>query len=489
MTPITPADPAWILRAPRLSLSGLATPSLPDADRTRTAAIRALVDNIAATLTRAGVPWCILRNRELIPAGLAGWKDVDILVPGTLTVRDLAMLFAPLEPANIGPMRRGHTSFYFPASDIFVRIDVYHGDLRWKQAPFVDHGDVLERSVDDRGYMIASPIDQAYIAWFSKLLAEGKFPDRYEALVTRHVRENPDAFHRMIARAFGTHLAGQLMALALDGHVRESTLLAHACRRAVWANAMRRHPVATPLAFLRQIGHGLVQRARPSGLDVTLLGPDGSGKTLVSTRIAGSSLRDVPYKTVSIQKGYRQNLPELRTIAGFVLRRSIAPVGDARDPHGAPAHRPLTWLVKFGYYTIDIWLQHIQARRAVAHTSLVLRDRHLMELTIDARRYRYAGPSWIPRLIATLQPRPAMVIVLDAPPEVLQARKHDVSMEESIRQREAYRQLAMRHPHGYIVRSDRAVDDVTRDVAGVIADFTRGRTRNRYGHHRGTGGL
>lgn len=488
MTPITPADPTLVSRGTEPSLRVVATSPAHRASTTRVAAVRPLVDNVTGLLTAAGIPWCILRNRDLIPDGLTGWNDVDILIPESVTVRDLAALFTPLEPANIGPMRRGHTSLYFPASDIFVRIDVYHGDLRWKQAPFVDHQEVLDHRLDDRGYMVAAPIDQAYIAWFSKLLAEGAFPDRYEALVTSNVREDPDTFHRMIARAFGTPLADKLVALAIDGRVTESTLLAPACRRAVWANAMRRHPVATPLSFFRQIGHGLVQRARPSGLDVTLLGPDGSGKTLVSTLIAGSTLRQVPYKKVSIQKGYRRHLPELRKFAGFVLRRSITPVGDARDPHGAPPHHPLTWLVKFGYYTIDIWLQHIQARRNIAHTSLVLRDRHLMELTIDARRYRYAGPSWIPRLIAALQPRPTIVFVLDAPPEVLQARKHDVSMEESIRQRDAYRQLALRHPHGHIVRSDRAIEAVTRDVAGIIASFTLDRTRDRYGRHRGRGG-
>lgn len=459
----------------------LPTREAQEADQARLTAIQACVDRLVAILTGAGIPYCILRNRDMIPAGLVGWKDIDILVPGDLSVRDLAALLAPLAPANIGPMRRGHTSFYLPASDIFIRVDVYHGDLRWKQAPFANHRAVLARRQEDRGYMVAAPIDQASIVWISKLLTDGRLPDSYHQLVTDAVRQAPDVIRGMIATVLGERLADDLVALAVAGRVADSAQLADACRRALWVRALRRRPLASSWAFIRQIGHGLAQRAHPSGLDVTLLGPDGSGKTLVCTRIADSPLRTVPYKKIRIQKGYRQHLPELRKIAGALVRRPIAPVGDARDPHGAPPHHPLVWLLKFVYYTVDTWLQHVQTRRDLAHTGLVIRDRYLIELTIDARRYRYVGPSFIPHLIATIQPRPTMVIVLDAPPDVLQTRKHEVPLEESIRQRQAYRELALRHANGHIVRSDRPIDDVVRDVLDLLIAHAKVRTRTRYG--------
>lgn len=451
----------------------------------RALAMQALADDVFAQLTAAGIPYCILRNRDAIPHGLVGWLDIDVLLPGEMTINRLASVFATLKPAQIGRLRRGPVSFFFPANDVYLRVDIFYGDIKWKSADFVDHKQILANRWNDRGYMVAAPLHQAYIVWFSKLLSEGSLPAHYETMICEAVQHDPRAFHNLIESAFGKELAVQLVDLAMTRRLAESTHLVSACRRALWLNELRRHPLATPLAFANQIRHGLAERLAPSGLDVAFLGPDGAGKTTISTQIAQSPLRRVAFKKVHTRLGYRQTLPPLRTIASIILRRPVLPDSTHLDPHGAPPHRLLMWLLKFGYYSIDQWLEQIWLRREMAHSSLILKDRHLMELPIDPMRYRFSGPTVLTRWMARLVPKPTLVIVLDTPTEVLQARKQEVSLEETARQRRAYRHLAKSVPHGYLVNSDRPLDDVIHDVLEIINEFATMRTKKRFYRHGG----
>jgi hypothetical protein len=114
----------------------------------------------------------------------------------------------------------------------------------------------------------------------------------------------------------------------------------------------------------------------------------------------------------------------------------------------------------------------------------VLHDRHLVDALVDPKRYRYSGPMWLLRLIWWFVPRPDLIILLDAPPEVLQARKQEVSFEESARQRQAYRSLVGSMANGHIVDAARPLERVVRDVHDIILHYLTTRLARRLGLER-----
>jgi thymidylate kinase len=75
-----------------------------------------------------------------------------------------------------------------------------------------------------------------------------------------------------------------------------------------------------------------------------------------------------------------------------------------------------------------------------------------------------------------LIPRPHLVILLDAPPEVIQARKQEVSPEETARQREAYLKLVEEMPNGRVVDASKPLGNVIAEVEGIILDYMAART-------------
>ena len=78
-------------------------------------------------------------------------------------------------------------------------------------------------------------------------------------------------------------------------------------------------------------------------------------------------------------------------------------------------------------------------------------------------------------------PKPDLWILLDAPAEVLQARKQEVSFEETARQRKAYLELVNNLPNAIVVNSAQPLDDVVLDVAKAVLVHMAKRTQRRLG--------
>ena len=111
---------------------------------------------------------------------------------------------------------------------------------------------------------------------------------------------------------------------------------------------------------------------------------------------------------------------------------------------------------------------------------LLVHDRYMTEIVVDPRRFRFAGPAWLGGIFRRLTPPLDLVILLDAPPDVLQSRKQEVPFEETKRQREAYRALVRHMPNGRIVNADRPVEQVIEDVKRTILRCLADRTARRY---------
>ena len=75
--------------------------------------------------------------------------------------------------------------------------------------------------------------------------------------------------------------------------------------------------------------------------------------------------------------------------------------------------------------------------------------------------------------------KPDLVFCLDADPEILQARKEEVSFEECTRQREAYRELASNLLNGHVIDASQPLEKVVQDVQRIVLEYMAGRTKRR----------
>jgi thymidylate kinase len=153
-----------------------------------------------------------------------------------------------------------------------------------------------------------------------------------------------------------------------------------------------------------------------------------------------------------------------------LIKQDLVPTGpSAQDPHGDTLRSKTESILFFLAHVAEGIVGHwLKVKPVLFKKGLVLIDRYYYDYFVDPRRFRLQLPSGLVRLVYRLVPKPDLVFFLDAPPEVLQSRKKEVSFEECKRQREAYRELAEKLPKGHVIDASQPLDDVVRDVQAIV---------------------
>ena len=215
------------------------------------------------------------------------------------------------------------------------------------------------------------------------------------------------------------------------------------------------------------------------GFTVALIGCDGAGKTTVARALEHATELPVRYlyMGVSAEASNRQ-LPSTR-VAHAIKRRAAA-----RPVRGSPTHgvrRAGRSALRLANRLAEEWYRQLIAQAFVTGGSIVVFDRHFLA---DYHAFDVAGArrplsrrihGW---MLVHAYPRPDLVVLLDAPPEVLFARKGEGTLASLARRREDY--LGLARAVGIdrsfaVVSATQPVDAVVADVATLVREAAAGR--------------
>jgi thymidylate kinase len=152
-----------------------------------------------------------------------------------------------------------------------------------------------------------------------------------------------------------------------------------------------------------------------------------------------------------------------RTVARWRGQKEIIVV----DPHGKLPRGAFLSLVKVFVWIFEEWYATLVHEKG----DLLVCDRYYHDLLVDPRRYRFGAPLWTAKLVGKMMPQPRLWILLNAPAEVLQARKQEVTPEETARQCSAYLAFIQ-------TQRSHAVVDASQSLEQVIADVEQAIKRN-----------
>ncbi len=196
---------------------------------------------------------------------------------------------------------------------------------------------------------------------------------------------------------------------------------------------------------------------------IAFLGCDGSGKSAVIAGVAARLRAD----------GANVACGHWRPVA-FAAGRGESARHTADDPHGQEARGLVGSIAKLGWLWLNWWVGWFRFVGRQSQAGVVLFDRYHADLLVDPVRYRYGGPSALARLASRLMPQPDLVCFLDAPPEVLLARKQEVTPEALRRARDAYLRLAQSHPRFRVIDASKPLEQVVGEVLDLIQGPTAG---------------
>jgi thymidylate kinase len=417
-----------------------------------------IFSGVCATLDDAGIPYAILHGYEDYPQRIA--SDIDAVIGGVDPRALCALLTRNRERIGADVVRQGGALFVLAGRSASgalgaLSLDLTH-DVSLGGVPFYRGREVLARRRRFRSFWIPAA-DIGFGSYLARTIAKARLDEARAQRLSRLYAENAEGGRRQVARFFGRSSAAVIAAAAASGdwapvQQQIGRLQKELRRRAI---------LKTPWTYL---GNKIAVHAerfgrllRPDGLSVAFLGPDGAGKSS-QIEALGPQLGGV-FDRVA----YKGFAPPVWQIFARPGTRST------NRPHGLPSRSYATSLLRGAFWLAYYTLSRVSLRLDLARSSLVLYDRHFVDILVDPKRYRYGGPNWLLHLIWRLSPKPDLVVLLDAPAEVLQARKQEVPLAETMRQRQLYLSLLRGMKNGRIVDANRPRPQVTDAVTDLIS--------------------
>lgn len=214
---------------------------------------------------------------------------------------------------------------------------------------------------------------------------------------------------------------------------------------------------------------------------LALVGPDGAGKTSVGLALAADADRKIEYLYLGVNSEASNRMLFTTRALGWLNRRR----GTGED-HGPPAavgemfhgqRRPSVFkevksTLRVVNQIADEWYRQAVAEYLQRRGHVVVFDRHYLA---DYSRHDMSGTAGLPfhrRLhgfvLRRLHPKPDAVVMLDAPAEVLLARKGEGTVEALERRRQDYLALRATTERFYVVDATQDLDTVRADVIAII---------------------
>ena len=425
--------------------------------------------DIIQTLETEGQKPCILNGYqdypEQISSDIDAISDNPLAIPHILSQRKVATLVQVLQHEA--------TSFFYvlyrdsSSQPALIVLDV-SADYRRNGRVFFQGREFLQARQSFKFFKVP-PAKLEFAYYVIKKIAKGSLDEKQGQRLSELYRQDVVGCKQQLERFFSPAETQLISETACSGNWEQVRSQMNNLRRAMLNRVAREHPLRTFQYFWGEFMRWIKRIRQPTGLMVAFLGADGSGKSTVIDYIQ-QDLAPVFRRTQYIH---------LRPRLGLTVNKSSPAV---IDPHAQPSRGWFTSTFKMIYFLFDYYLGYVwKLYPQLVRSTFIVFDRYYHDLLVDPKRYRFGSSLKLAQWLGQLIPQPDLWILLDAPAEVLQARKQEVSSEETVRQREAYLKMVSDFSNSVIVDASQPLDEVVADVNKAILDVMAKRIQNRLG--------
>lgn len=427
--------------------------------------MKSLFDSVISILTSNKIPYAIVGRTELYPNQID--SDVDIMIAvNAIDIFHKAIWNIESEDTKVVQMIQHEVvAFYYvvykvaEGTCICVKPDVCTDYYR-KGRRLLSSAELLKtvKEAPQGGFSILSPEKEFIYYLLKKIDKRSLSVEQFKHIFNSYIvspekaMEEARAFWydsnlKILNKAFAEedyeYLNANLKILQKGIHKAKKMSLGDKCRNYVLK--------------VKRI-------CQPTGLNIAIMGPDGSGKTTVIEQLKkdmGDAFRRIQYFHLYPKPG-----------SHGVVRT---------DPHNQKVRGLILSVMKLMYFIV---LYNVGYLRYVIpmkiKSTMTIFDRYYDDILVDPIRYRNGTPEWVVKFIRCFIPQPDLWIILDAPTDVIQKRKAEVSVEETERQRQAYINLVNTKQNAILINTDRDIKLISSDISKFMCDYLNKRAIKRY---------
>lgn len=430
-----------------------------------------------------GIKYFILRGYEGLPDKNTS-KDVDIMVEIGKEKAAASILKDIFTNSGIEFLHSdifGHIHCYVGMSlnkNLSIHIDLVEGYIS-KGFEVFTFDELYQHVIRYNGMNVLDDLMNGIMLLVYKIFGYhyAKLKSSYQSDIFKAQQQSQDEFAHILDRIAGKELRRKIVHLVSNKDFDAVVALEPEFTRALKKYTFKERPFNTihySLEFLWQKINRIVFHYKKYAKTFAVLAPDGTGKTTFLNELLDqlsfyyvNDFDDHRFHVYHFRPEILPNLGAAGEKAGVMKQDK-----DFTAPHRAKPANPLSSLVRISYYTCDYiigWMKCV--RNDVHYDRYSVFDRYSYDFIVDPRRTKLDLPKAVRKFFVALTPQPKVVFVLTADPNVIYARKQELTLEEIARQVDEYRGLALENPKRFIqLDAEKTPIEMARQAAEILLE-------------------
>lgn len=422
---------------------------------------------ILSVLTTSGLDYCIQNGYENMPESYP--TDVDIFFRG-VTEKELDKIVKKAaDEAGLLIIQKVAMGYYhyvywltpeLPNPGFQLELD-FQSELSKKSMPhYYIPNKLLDRKIFWKGFYVPSPVDEI-IYTILRRTVKHNFTEKHLEILQRDFQTNTIEVEMALKRELPTEIVDAITLIVNSNDVSAfetyyGKFYEYVCIQSKRNNTLLKQLFQWKYNLMRMLPLRFIH---PAGIDIALLAPDGGGKSTILEALK-------KYEITSFSGVERKYIrPGLFKNIGQYKPNAKPEITDNPNPHGRKPDGIIKSLIRFLVYLVDFTLGYfIKVLPLKWKRKLVVFDRYYYDYYVDMYRYHYSLPNWVPHFFSFLIPHPSLTIILYAPADVIYNRKKELTLEETSRQCEAYKNVAQKTRNAILIDVNRSIDEIVVDI-------------------------
>ena len=278
---------------------------------------------------------------------------------------------------------------------------------------------------NERGFKTCNPAINFGISAIKDLLYKSKVANKRKEKIVHAMAENSKPFEFFFENIFGKKLTKSLSHYFSNELFDEAESLSDSLRRQLFLRSLKPTQLITWIKYSIQV---LRMFTYPYHFILVFMGPDGSGKTSVAKEVLRAKGLQLLFKKHNFFHTRFPILPPLGQIKSFFRKKSR----DSNYIENPRSTQPLP-ILKSMLYPFYYALNNSMAYpwlfiNGIRGGSFIIFDRYYYEYFIQ-QEFQHC-PHFFLNILTFFIPKPDMIIFLKSKPEVVFARKEELSIFE-----------------------------------------------------------